>query len=310
MRQCTSPVLAFAALVAVLALLGGCTRVAAREAGPAATSLPGGAHPPPGVLIAHALGAVEGVVYTNSAEALETSLAAGRRWLEVDLALSSDGHLVCFHRGYEGAVGIERDIGETTAAEFLATRFHERFTTLSFADLLDRLAGVPDAVVVTDTKWWTEPIGFAFYAAVSAVPQGRRPRIVPQIYQPGDLDIIRRLEEHLGPFPSVILTLYRTNMADADVAAFAVANRIGAVTASKARFGPGLVEALRPSGIPLLVHTFNEHDEIVHFAARGAQGFYTDWYRPFSDFFDACGGHDTPPERVPRRLLPGSRDRR
>ena len=47
--------------------------------------------------VAHALGGVEGVAYSNSAQAFAHSLALGFRLFEVDLTFAGSGALVCFH---------------------------------------------------------------------------------------------------------------------------------------------------------------------------------------------------------------------
>ncbi len=49
--------------------------------------------------VAHVLGGVEGVAYSNSAQAFAHSLALGFRLFEVDLAFTGSGTLVCFHKG-------------------------------------------------------------------------------------------------------------------------------------------------------------------------------------------------------------------
>lgn len=50
-------------------------------------------------LIAHALGQVHGVLYTNSLEAFNNSYKQGYRFYEVDLTLTKNNEVVCFH-GY------------------------------------------------------------------------------------------------------------------------------------------------------------------------------------------------------------------
>ena len=45
---------------------------------------------PDGVLVAHALGGVDGQTYTNSVEAFEKSYRDGLRWFEVDLQRTAD----------------------------------------------------------------------------------------------------------------------------------------------------------------------------------------------------------------------------
>ena len=54
-----------------------------------------------GVLVARALGAMGPLRNTNSIEAFKCNYDRGFRWFEVDLALTSDNELVCFHKGDE-----------------------------------------------------------------------------------------------------------------------------------------------------------------------------------------------------------------
>ena len=48
-------------------------------------------------LIAHAGGAIDGKVYTNSREAVEGSIKAGRKYIEIDLIKTSDGEYIAGH---------------------------------------------------------------------------------------------------------------------------------------------------------------------------------------------------------------------
>ena len=49
-------------------------------------------------LIAHAGGAIDGHVYTNSKEAVLNSINNGSKYIELDFSLTSDSELVCVHR--------------------------------------------------------------------------------------------------------------------------------------------------------------------------------------------------------------------
>ena len=51
----------------------------------------------PDNLIAHAGGAVDGLTYTNSKEALANALDNGFRYIELDLFKAPDGNVVCLH---------------------------------------------------------------------------------------------------------------------------------------------------------------------------------------------------------------------
>lgn len=244
----------------------------------------GPAPPPTGLLIAHALGGLD-VPYSNSREALERNYAAGRRWFEVDLALTADGRLVCFHEGLEKVVDLQRPITETPAAVMLSHRFDGRYTLIDFAWLLARMETLEDLVVVTDTKRWTAPVCAAFERDLAPVPRSVRRRVVPQIYRPEDLAPVREIEARLTRFRYVIFTLYFISISDDDVVLFTARAHIPIVTMNTERFNAAVAARLHALGARVYVHTLNDHAEIVRFAGAGADGFYTDTYRPFSDYF-------------------------
>ena len=47
--------------------------------------------------IAHAGGAIDGIRYTNSKEAILNSISKGAKYIELDLSLTRDGKLVAVH---------------------------------------------------------------------------------------------------------------------------------------------------------------------------------------------------------------------
>jgi glycerophosphoryl diester phosphodiesterase len=235
---------------------------------------------PEGVLIAHALGAVEDTIYTNSREAWQRNLARGYRWFEVDLALTADGDLVCFHPDLENKIALDTLIRRTDTAAFLSHCFEERFTLMTFAELLRHLAAHPRAHLVIDTKWWTPGIAAALVRELQAAPRRVRRQIVPQLYRPWNVVLLRQVEARLGPFPAVIFTLYQIRISDEDVVAFAAREGIAAVAASTTRFDPGLAQRLHRIGVKVLVHTVDDPADIQRFSAQGADGFFTDSYLP------------------------------
>ena len=86
-------------------------------------------------LIAHAMGAIDGVPYTNSLEAFQANYAAGFSVFEVDFGWSADGEPVCVHdwphfANYVGADA--KSFAVPTLAEFKQMRILEEYTTLSF----------------------------------------------------------------------------------------------------------------------------------------------------------------------------------
>jgi glycerophosphoryl diester phosphodiesterase len=242
---------------------------------------------PSGALIAHALGAIEGRPYTNSQEAFEQSYAQGRRLFEVDLQVTSDGQLVCLHEGLEQQVGLSQRIGTVTAAKFMSHKYMDRYTLLNLTSLLKLAASHDDAVFITDSKGWGADVAQALQQALKSTDAQMPSRLVPQIYNPADLPVVRDIEKSVGPFRSLIFTLYMTSLSNAEVVAFVTREHIPVVALPSYRADAGFVAQLRRAGAQVLVHTLNEHPEIMRLAHLGITGFYTDVYRPFSDLFPA-----------------------
>jgi glycerophosphoryl diester phosphodiesterase len=101
--------------------------------------------------IAHAGGMIDGVMYTNSKEALDKSYESGFRYFELDIELTSDGHFVAAHdwkhwakeTGFSGDTPVSR-------TEFLKYKIRGKYTTLDMEGINKWFANHPDAVLVTD----------------------------------------------------------------------------------------------------------------------------------------------------------------
>ena len=93
-------------------------------------------------LIAHALGQVDNTPYTNSLEAFNDSYKRGYRFYEVDLTLTKDNKVVCFH-GYQKDIYQQFNIKkkEFSYKNFINGAIFEKspvkFTTLGLGDLID-----------------------------------------------------------------------------------------------------------------------------------------------------------------------------
>ncbi len=263
-----------------------------------------GHHPftlPANVLFAHALGGIEGHIYTNSLEALEHNLALGARFFEVDFSFTADGDLVCFHRGLESHVGLTVPVEEVSTEEFLSHTFDGRFTLIDLRTLLSIMETQPQMYLITDTKddFASSLLQIATVAA-SIDPQLIR-RIIPQFYFADQWLDVARIEAQFGPFATVIFTLYRTGISDDAVIATVIEGNVPVVTMSTSRWDPYLVESLKGLGAAAMVHTVNGRRHVEAWLHRGFRGVYTDWFFTWERPVAFSGG---PPLR--RLVLPGS----
>ena len=96
--------------------------------------------------IAHAGGSVDGFMYTNSLEAVQSAIDKGMRYIELDLALTSDNQLVACHGWTE-----DGDWDQTpTYKEFMSLKVYNRFTPIDAARIDSILRSNPQVYLVTD----------------------------------------------------------------------------------------------------------------------------------------------------------------
>ncbi|MBI3319369.1 MAG: hypothetical protein HYZ89_02110 [Candidatus Omnitrophica bacterium] len=255
---------------------------------------PGHLVPPTQILIAHALGGIDGITYTNSREAFLRNYQDGRRWFEVDLALTKDGDLVCFHLEQEQRLGFPTSIRETSTHDFLTRRIDGRYTPMTFQQLLGLVKERDGLYLVTDTKLWTAQIMDALLHDLKDVDPTLSRRLILQFYHSQDVPLLTAAERMYGPFADFILTLYQNQMSDQAVVLFVKQHKLPIVTMSTQRFNPQFAQALHHAGARVLVHTVNDPTEITRFAEAGADGFYTDFYWPT--------GHRAPAQANRRNL--------
>jgi len=89
--------------------------------------------------IAHAGGAIDGINYTNSVEAMDLSYSKGCKMFELDLRLTTDGKIVAVH-----------DPIDVTEAEFMSTLIAGKYTPMNMEAINDWFRRHPDAILVTD----------------------------------------------------------------------------------------------------------------------------------------------------------------
>ncbi|MGP0587927.1 phosphatidylinositol-specific phospholipase C/glycerophosphodiester phosphodiesterase family protein [Paenibacillus timonensis] len=237
-------------------------------------------------MVAHAMGGIEGLTYTNSYDAFLANYQKGLRVFEVDLLLSSDGRLVARHEwgqsftrqlGQQDQLAAERQGAVLSQAEFKAAKIQGTYEPLDWVDVLELMEQYPDAYIVTDTKQSTPEEIQRIFTQIVDEALARNPelldRVVPQIYNRAMWEPV----EQIYPFDSVIFTLYQTHETDEDVVAFAQEKELAAITMSDTRANAGLIKELSRVGVPSYIHTINDSKTLDKFKKMGAYGFYTDF---------------------------------
>lgn len=104
-------------------------------------------------LIAHAGGAVDSCIYTNSREAMERSMQKGYRFIEFDLLFTSDSVLVAAHswERFNSMTGYE-DWGDSVPAysDFVSRKICGRYTPLSAREINSFFEQNDSLYLVTD----------------------------------------------------------------------------------------------------------------------------------------------------------------
>ena len=138
--------------------------------------------------IAHAGGAIDGYVYTNSLEAVERSIALGARYIELDLMKTSDGELVAAHDWgtYARQTGLPvSDLKPPSYETFAGSRIYGRYTPMTHALIDSVFKANKHLTLVTDKICDVGLIDRYFHDF--------RDRIMVECFSPSQLDECQRL---------------------------------------------------------------------------------------------------------------------
>ena len=258
--------------------------------------------------VAHAMGSVNGLLYSNSLEAFQRNLGRGFRVFECDHVLLADGTALVAHDGLEANYGLDKPFQEATWAELAGRRYRGQLTILRSQDVLQLLADHPDVYMIPDPKYARPEIWRAYVRQAAAM--GRLDlleRVMPHVADQAELDALRAYY----PVRNYVLALYHSQaqnrMDDAAVVDFVRRNRVPAVMmwwrdrdpslslAANGRQGrryrPELTDALRAAGAVTYVHSLAGPADIQRFWDLGV-GVYSD--EPFPPLGAATAAVRTP----------------
>lgn len=238
--------------------------------------------------IGHSFGAVNGDTYTGSWEAFEENYAHGRRVMEVDILLTSDGKCVLKH---EWDAPAQEGISEANIPDentFLHTKLDGKYTPMSFEQLCELMIEYPDLWVVTDTKYTEEEdICKQFQVMMDTINNTGGghceilDRFIIQVYNERMYEILSSRYD----FKTYIFTMYKRFYTDdtvgtfRDVCRFCVNNGIEVVTLKHRRYqnyGEEIQKIADTYGIKLYVHTVNDIDAAGDLIDAGVVGICTD----------------------------------
>jgi glycerophosphoryl diester phosphodiesterase len=223
--------------------------------------------------VAHALGAVDSFLYTNSREAFEQNYKRGFRVFEVDLRWTTDGVLVAAHDWHTPSrLRVPR--GGPTLAQFRQA-IYSRYSALTYADMLALLRTHPDAWLLLDLKNGPRAM---LPQVVQATEPALLARMIPHLFSPADIKAAVRLHQ----WPALLYSLHYTKESDAEVLATVRRYGIELVTVGRFRMNPNLARRLREAGATVYYSLVNTAPEARLYREWGAMGFYTDLLAPDS----------------------------
>jgi glycerophosphoryl diester phosphodiesterase len=239
--------------------------------------------------VAHAFGAIDGHVYTNSLEAFQRNYGRGFRVFEVDLVRLADGTALLAHNGLEANYGLNKPFNEATWADLAGHRYLDRYTILRSQDLVRLLRDHPDAYAILDSKYARLDIYRTILA--QAPERSLRERILPHVKDQTGLNEFRTAY----PLQNYLLALYQTQgenrYDDPEVIDFTRRNRTPAVmmwwrernlsislaanNGQGRRFRASFADSLKAAGAIVHVHSLSDPNEIQRFWDMGI-GVYSD----------------------------------
>jgi glycerophosphoryl diester phosphodiesterase len=228
-------------------------------------------------LIAHALGGIEGNIYTNSLEALEYNYEAGHRVFEIDLSVTSDNVVVAAHdwetfsvlTGFEGIPSYE---------QFKLQLIDSKYHTLSLSDVVDFMERHSDMYMVCDKlQQNTEIIASAIVEDTKKTP-GLIDRFIIEVGTNENfvaIDSCYHFENYIYALASG-----RGNYDTEENVEFCLTHSIPVVSMWGDWATTEKCSSYNKNNIKVYAHSINSLDDVNKLLNNGVYGFYTDYLKP------------------------------
>lgn len=234
-------------------------------------------------LIAHAMGAIDDITYTNSLEAFELSYKNGFRVFETDFTPTSDGVLVGRHSWKKNKYDDYSKDNIPTSEEFLNNPTYGKYTGVTFETLLQLASEHPEIYFITDTKetgveenreLWSEVVSIAEDMDMLDI---LKKQFIIQIYNEEMLSVV---QEIVAP-ENILFTLYKLEIEEyPETIKFCGEHGIPVVTMRQQHWTAELQELADEYDISLALHTINNPDKANDFLEKGVATIYTDKVTP------------------------------
>lgn len=227
------------------------------------------------VLIYHAGGGIDGLDYTNSREAIESTLEKERYFIEIDFSYTTDHELVCIH-SWDEPWGDPNSEEAPDLNEYLNGKIFGKFTTMTASDIMDYMKAYPQLHIIVDTK---EPDFLGVIedlTELASEDSSILDRFIIQLYDSG----MKAKVQDIYPFPdeNILFTAYMfgTNRVGS-IMQLCYDENISVVTTKYDSWDDETVQFFNSKGIVIFEHTVNRPDFAEQSLTRGVHGFYTDF---------------------------------
>lgn len=223
-----------------------------------------------GIYITHAMGEIDGVIYTNSRDAFLLNYQRGCRVFEVDFDLV-DNHLICCHDENKFKEFVKNK--DYTYENFINSKLLGKYTTLDIRGLNQLLDEYQDVLIVTDTKYSDAERVTKIFQIIKTECAQNLARIIPQIYNQAMYEAVTAV----CSFNYIIFTLYQIEHWNAeDIAQFCAKKQISAVTMWHYLLNPKIAGTFHQSNVKICTHTVNDQAVVKKLQQIGCDYFYSD----------------------------------
>ena len=221
--------------------------------------------------IIHAAGRYEGLVNTNSLEALQNAYDSGNRVVELDFNFTSDLQPICIHDwnhlSFSGYTGVTPSL-----EEFMEGSIYSNFTPMSLDSVARFMRSHPDLYIVTDVKDYN----IYFAGIIKKNYPHLLDRFIIQVYSAEHYEDISKLG-----FPNIIFSLYKLDWATKTnpdyFVSFSKSHKVyGYTFPAELCDIAGFVDGMLKTEVPLFVHTVNDENKQKEYFDMGISGIYTD----------------------------------
>lgn len=222
--------------------------------------------------ISHAGGKYNDRYYTNSLQAIKNSHEFGFKFIEIDLKLTSDNHVVLFHENLETMQDVFPGLSsDFTLQVFNQVKIQEDLTLLTLSDLVEVIKQYPDIYFITDSKENNLKI---LKNIAQNYPEIKN-KIIPQIYYFHEYFPVIDMG-----FNKIIFTTYKSVPPESLLIKFIEKYPITCLTVPAAHIIENQDSKLLQTKIPVYTHPVNNLELKNMLFDIGVTGIYTAELKP------------------------------